>query len=172
MMAETASEAAEWVQTIQQLKDSAIDASVLEDDGSREQKVLDELCEAFAVLGSTVDANLEKVIFSASGLEFLADCCSQLTKTSTAKLQVVFGTLALEPQSSSQFDIREKFRSPTDWADAISAIRKLDAVALPNVLADHLLNAIDTLYETFASEHGAEGKEAALGADDLLPIIV
>lgn len=178
LIAESASEASEWVTAIQKMKDTAIDASVLVEDADREQHILDELCEAFAALSTALDLFLEKVVLPPPAMQFLVECCSRLTASSISKLQAAFEAVSQEPQSAPVFDIKPKLRSATDWVDAVALLTQMcpaangEIVQAPSMLASQLLAVIDSIYATFQEEQAAKGKDGMLGADDLLPIIV
>lgn len=144
---------------------------VVEDD-ERTQRLLDELELAFAELSAALNRWIEGIVLFPKALEILEGWCRTLNTEQCKTFERKQKELAGEPQSSVLWGIKPRFQSPTNWQAAIDCLNMMGVAEepqLPSALEEHLLAAIDAIYDTFTAEHG---REQVLGADDLFPIII
>ena len=171
MSALTAAEADDWVTLAETLQKTALEAS-LEEDPDEAQTRLDELEDAFEVISSVVDDWLERLVLPRPALELLMQCAHNLTGESQIKFDKKMTKYKSEPQASALFDIKEKYRSTSNWKQAIKEMNRMNVdgdALLPSSLAQCVLNVVDAIYGTYTTEHPDED---LLAADEMFPILV
>ncbi|KAF0686290.1 Aste57867_21896 [Aphanomyces stellatus] len=72
-------------------------------------------------------------------------------------------------QPQSAFDIAAETQSPTQWGDAVRALREIDAMNLPVDKLRKLLDAANAIHALYQLEHG---DDKVLSGDDFLPIFI